>query len=430
MYAGTAVNSFYDRQEVASVQSTGLGWVGRATVVNPVSYSFTVNSAPVNSSLASFQMYLVPNFPPASANANAPDWFATSMVETFLVGNSTNAVFRFTYKVNAAAGNAMLLGNAPYTNVPGSWDGVTTPYYESGALGSVTNTSVLGTWTVKFTSDTNVTLIAPNGTNTDLIIPAYNAQALAENTSFNIYLSMQAGDQGAMNQSFNYGNFAVTGVLNPFSDNFLADTTLNTSIWTNGVAISPGNVFVSHGNALMLTWSKPASSFSLQDAGQLNGAWADLTQGPKPILSGVFGQVASSSEMPAGGTAYFRLIQRAFSQLQVILPGETAAPGTVSGKTGTPTPNSLSVTAGIQDLVVNAVDANWYPVGNVSDNITLSSSDSSALLPSGGVAMVNGVATFSSTFAFGQAGSWTITATDTTNNAITPNTSSAVTVNP
>ena len=160
LYAGTAVNGFFDRNEVMSVQSTGLGWVGQATVANPVSYTFTVNSAPANSSLASFQMYLVPNLP---AN-NAPDWFATSMVETFLVGNSTNAVLRFTYKANEAAGNAMLLGNAPYTNAPGSWDGVTTPYYESGVLGSVTNTGVLGTWTVKFTSDTNVTLITPNGT--------------------------------------------------------------------------------------------------------------------------------------------------------------------------------------------------------------------------------------------------------------------------
>jgi len=432
LYAGTAVNGFYDRQDMASVQSTGLGWVGRATAVNPVSYSFTVNSAP-NSSLASFQMYLVPNFPPTSANANAPDWFAPSMVETFLVGDSTNAVLRFTYKVNEAAGNAMLLGNTPYTNTPGSWDGVTTPYYESGVLGTVTNTGgILGTWTIKFTSDTNVTLIAPNGTNTALIIPPYNTQYLAESTSFNIYLSMQAEEQAAMNQSFNYGNFAVTGVLNPFSDNFLADTTLNKNIWTNGVAINPGNVFVSSGNQKMVTWSKPASGFALQDAGQLNGAWAELTQGPNPILSGLFGQVVSPGELPAGNNAFFRLAKLTYTQMQILLPGETNAPGTLTGKTGTPTPVSLGAPYyGDESVTVNAVDSNWNIVNGVSDTISLTSSDGSAILPLP-AAMVNGTVTFSglNAVSFSTAGSQTITATDTTNPSIPAVTSAPVTVGP
>ena len=421
LYAGTTVNGFYDRQEVASVQSTGLGWVGRA---NPVSYSFTVNSAPTNSPLASFQMYLVPNFPPSSVNANAPDWFATSMVETFLTGNSTNAVLQFAYKVNEAAGNAMLLGNAPYTNAPGSWNGVTSPYYESGALGSVTNPSILGTWTVTFTSNTNVTLIAPNGTNTALIIPAYNAPQLAESSSFNIYLSMQAEEQAAMNQSFNYGNFAVTGVLHPFSDNFLTDTTLNTSIWTNGVAISPANVFVSNGHQKLVTWSQPASGFVLQDAGQLNGTWNILTQGPQPILSGLFSQVVSSNELPAGNNAFFRLIKRTYSQLQVLLPGETNAPGTVSGKIGTPTPvnNSTDV-----HFTVNACDSTWNIVNASGDFIHLTSSTDPQFVGQSDAALANGTVQMIGDFL--TTGSQTVTVTDTSNTNITAGVSSPVTVN-
>src|SRR4030095_12229648 len=52
-----------------------------------------------------------------------------------------------------------------------------------------------------------------------------------------------------------------------------------------------------------------------------------------------------------------------FSKLQLLVPGEIAAPGTASGKTGTPSAqtvaNSLTVT-------VNAVDAQWNLINTVS----------------------------------------------------------------
>ena len=229
-----------------------------------------------------------------------------------------------------------------------------------------------------------------------------------------------------MNQSFNYGNFAVTGVLNPFSDNFLTDTTLNTNLWNKSVAISPGNVFVSHGHALMLTWSKPASGFTLQDAGQLNGAWANLTQGPNPILSGLFGQVVSSNELPVGNAAFFRLIKRSFNGLQVLLPGETAAPGTPTGKTGTPT---AADTVNVVNVTVNAVDTNgWYIIPGVSDTIAITSSDGMAILPNN-AALVNGTQTFQILFQTGVGGTQTVTATDTSATPDISATSSSVTVN-
>ena len=46
----------------------------------------------------------------------------------------------------------------------------------------------------------------------------------------------------------------------------------------------------------------------------------------------------------------------AFTKLQLLMPGETAAPGTASGKTGSPS----AQTAGTSfNVTVNAVDANW-----------------------------------------------------------------------
>ena len=407
LYAGTEANLFYDRQEVVAANTTGLGFVGRATVGNPVSYSFTVNSFPGNSSQGTFEMFLVPN----AAYNNAADYVDPACVETFLAGNSTNATLRFTYKVSQPNGNTMLLGQAPYTNAPGSWNGITTPYYESGALGTLTDTNLLGTWTVEFTSSSNVTLLGPSGISTNLVIPPYNVSYLAEGTSFNIYLGEQPQEQAAINQSFNYANFAVTGVLNPFSDNFLADTKLNTNIWNSSVATAPSGVFVSSGNQKLVTWSTPAVGFSLQDAGQLTGPWTILTQGPNPVLYGLLGQVVSTNELPAGNNAFFRLKKLTATQIQVLLPGETNAPNTSSGIIGTPTPISLSgPSEGTAVVTVNACDANWNIVSYYGDTITFSSSDGAAALP-GNATFVNGTAT--ATIGFSTTGSQTVTATDT-----------------
>src|SRR5205814_2058083 len=110
--------------------------------------------------------------------------------------------------------------------------------------------------------------------------------------------------------------------------------------------------------------------------------------------------------------------------LQILLPGETAAPGSSTGKTGTPT----AQTAGTPFIAaVNAVDANWNTVTTVTDTVGITSSDANASLPAN-AALAAGTQTFSVTLK--TAGSQTVTATDVTDGTKTANTSSAMTVNP
>ena len=67
-----------------------------------------------------------------------------------------------------------------------------------------------------------------------------------------------------------------------------------------------------------------------------------------------------------------------FTRLQVLLPGESAAPGTSSGRTGTPSPQ----TAGIPFFVtVRACDDAWELVSSVTHSIRILSTDASASLP-------------------------------------------------
>jgi len=67
-----------------------------------------------------------------------------------------------------------------------------------------------------------------------------------------------------------------------------------------------------------------------------------------------------------------------FTRLQVLLPGETAAPGTTSGKTGTPSPQTGGIPFSVK---VNACDDSWTVVTTVTHSIRILSSDASASLP-------------------------------------------------
>src|SRR5256885_2372534 len=48
-----------------------------------------------------------------------------------------------------------------------------------------------------------------------------------------------------------------------------------------------------------------------------------------------------------------------FAKLQILMPGESATPGTASGKTGSPT---VQTAGSAVTVTVNAVDANWNVV--------------------------------------------------------------------
>src|SRR5262249_39348950 len=93
-----------------------------------------------------------------------------------------------------------------------------------------------------------------------------------------------------------------------------------------------------------------------------------------------------------------------------------------SGKTGTP---AAQVAGTAFSVTVNAVDANWNAVTNVSDTVSLSSSDGNAGLPAN-AALVNGSKTLSGTLK--TAGSSTLTASDVSDGSKSANTSPPITV--
>jgi hypothetical protein len=111
-----------------------------------------------------------------------------------------------------------------------------------------------------------------------------------------------------------------------------------------------------------------------------------------------------------------------YTRLQVLLPGETAAPGTPSGKTGVPRAQTVGVPF---TIAVNACDDTWTPVTSVTHTVQVLSSDASATLPAP-AQLASGAATFSVTL--NASGSFTVFVHDQTDNTVPDGTSASVQV--
>jgi hypothetical protein len=109
-----------------------------------------------------------------------------------------------------------------------------------------------------------------------------------------------------------------------------------------------------------------------------------------------------------------------FTRLRILLPGQSAAPGTPSGKSGV----ALAQTAGVPfNVTVQSCDDQWNTVTGVSDVIQTLCSDASATLPAP-TQIQSGSATLTVTFNAG--GTFTISAHDQTDLTIPDGTSSPV----
>jgi len=114
-------------------------------------------------------------------------------------------------------------------------------------------------------------------------------------------------------------------------------------------------------------------------------------------------------------------LAQTYTQLQVLLPGESAAPGTGTGKLGAP----IQQTVGIPfTITVRACDSQWNTVTSVTNVVSITSSDASASLPPN-TSLVAGTTDLSVTL--NAAGSFTVSATDESDGTIAQATSANVT---
>ena len=399
-----SISGQFDRQNIRTVNSTtgtpiNYSWVG---AVKPVTYSFNISQW--NAPDLNFHIYITPGL----GGESASDYNETNVM-ILQIGQQPpdGTVVRLIWK----------------TNFP-SFNGTNTAVM-------VTNQSLLGTWQLQFTSDTAGAIIAPDSTSYPFVVDPGLVTGLANPVYITFGINPSVNSPTIVGESVVVSQIGVTGVGSLSSvatvtnDNFLADSQLDTNSWVVNALYAPSIWFVPANTAYSVDWTLPYTGFSLiQSPSVLSLSTGTPVQFPVVLLTPGARELIPSSSLPAGNSGFFALIKRVFTKLQILLPGETAAPNTPSGKTGTPIDQLPSIPF---DVIVNGVDDNWNVVNGAPDKIDLTSTDGNFFVVNDptDLTLSGGTATFSVEFLAN--GSSTITATNVTNGSITSDTSSTVT---
>jgi hypothetical protein len=410
LFSSSASSDQYQRTNIKLNNSSGAGWLGQSNVT----FSLTIKNFPSGATYPGYQAHIFITTGPG--NGSGLDYADPNLIFLDIKENANgtaNGVFR--YKTNQPNGNAMVYG--------------------VGTLGSVASSTVLGTWSLTFNQDTNVTVRAPDGNTFVTNIPPDAANLFVEPLS--VVFGGQPNNPANVGQVVVLSNASITNegaATSVVDDNFLADTSLNTSIWTP-LAAAANTVFVfpiDPGQKL-IRWNLPDAGFGLQTTTNLanRNSWVTL-MGPDAVGPGLTTYTANGQRVALVPSAdlgpnqnFFRLIDESFAKLQVLLPGESSAPGTTTGKTGTPTAQQVGVPF---QVTINAVNRNWTVITSATgDFMHLTTTDALATVDPdaqmfGGTAFMNVTLNGTNTF--------TITASDVTDSTKTSNTSSPVTASP
>jgi hypothetical protein len=503
MCSGNA--SSYNRQILMAfdpVNTTrNFSWIGSP---NPVTYSQTIVSYPDANHPIESEIFLVPN---GQFGDSGVDYDAANEAQLAIFGNANgSATGSFQCKANEPDGNGMwnwvgvvwqlnvASGGSGYTSAPsvtisgtgtgatataqisssgevtnlvvtaggsGYTDGTTVTFSGGGGsgaaatatawtgnIGSLTAPSAVGTWSLAFQNDTNVTisyvpLSGSGGISTNFNVPGQDVAAGFQTYFANpltVYMGNQQNGPGAadgnVGQYSTYSEFKISGVTaSPSLDDVWSrQTVLDTTNWGE-VAYANNMLLVHSTDKYWVKWTLPDQGFALAVSTNLaagTNGWMNASPS-QIVVTANANEVLLPALMPSYPTnspdVFMSLVRRNFTQLQVLLPGETNAPNTASGYIGSPTPISLSgASSGLVSVTINACDATWHIVASApSDTISLASTDSGAGLPVP-AALASG--SLQASVQFADQGSWTVTATDTTAGAISAATSAPVMVGP
>jgi VCBS repeat-containing protein len=224
-----------------------------------------------------------------------------------------------------------------------------------------------------------------------------------------------------------FGDFATgelaSGALDHFVVTAPASATAGSPVNLSVTAVDAvGNVVTRYTGMVTFSSTDPYASFSplvytfvLADAGThtFAGGATLNTAGTQTVSVAGSSKTGTSGSIAVGAGAFDRLL--------VIVPGETAVPGSPTGRAGVPITETANTAF---TVTVMAVDAHWNAVSS-SHVVAISSSDAAAVLPPN-AALVAGSGSFSVTPQTG--GATTVTATDVTDGTKAAGTSSPIPV--
>jgi len=235
----------WQRQMITTVQNN-YSWNTASATSNTTTYSMTIANAPgvAYPSFAS-QMFLVPQLGMAGSPIDdSIDWDSSNVVSLAIsVNPDHSANGQFQYKVNNAA----------------NWNAALSIAFPCAA-------GPVGTWSLVFNNNTNVTLRAPDNTFTNFTIPASDASFFQDPLFF--YVGTQPNNNANIGQSSTFSRVQITGAAGSINDNFVSAGTpghpylLDTNTWALNTADSKG-VFITPPDAkYWVAWPLPDYGFT------------------------------------------------------------------------------------------------------------------------------------------------------------------------
>ncbi len=246
IFAGSTVNT-YDREELATVNQSQ-SWIGGSY---PVSYSFTLLSAP---NLENFQthMFLIP-----TAQANASIYG-----NEYLDYNASNSVW---LQINGNTNGTCTANVAWKVNLPNS--------NPNNVAVNITNSTPVGTWTVRFTSAGAGTLTAPGASPVAFTIADANVSTDFANPLVAIF-GIQPQSAGYYGSYVDYANISISGTGGAISEDFTHETAISGNWDLTDSAYANSLVLVSTNTPYWVYWTLPDDGFGLGVAPNLvTGNW-------------------------------------------------------------------------------------------------------------------------------------------------------------
>lgn len=216
--------------------------------------------------------------------------------------------------------------------------------------------------------------------------------------------------------------YAVTSANSSQAVGAIFDVTITAQNNSNNTVTTDPNV---------ITMSSPTSGSLMEFDWNADGVFGDnsgtLVNGVKTIRARnkkaeTVTIVASAGPVTTPAPLSITTTLGAFSKLQLLAPGETAAPGTATGKTGTPTNYAVGA---VFNVTVNAVDEFWNFINTVTDTVAITSTDGIATLPADAPLALG---TVSLPVGLNTPGPQTLTASNVTDPSKTANTSPNITI--
>lgn len=268
-----------------------------------MNYSMKIASFPSDSGMSANFMFVPLQVPTVDGTATQPNWVYPNILCAVIERSGTGSSLTLRAKVNQPNSNGSL------------YDSSTHPAFTTGS-------KIEGNWSVQFISNTNILVTAPDGSFTNLAFPGaavvnptgLTSSDVAANFDFSanmvVYFNSQNGGSATASRVVLASATISQGATTLLTDNFQADSTLNIpATWllaSNGGA-TVGTFLLDPTIKWYLEWPVTFNGFAVQVNSSLVGsAWST-----NPIASNVAGTVYHSdvnvTNLPSGGTAFFRL---------------------------------------------------------------------------------------------------------------------------